>query len=215
MKLERRTRPRARVLNRWLVLVFRPGGILPIAMQAALPLLFLFAFAAARPLDIPFWRALDVRMDSSDARTPTGAGPATPTTVAESIQGDQQVYLVPPAFSAMVAGAPHASVAQQASPATDGNGTVSSMTTGNSTAPILAMYYPDWLSKAFPPERLDFSRIDYIDFAFAVPQEDFTLGWDGAEDAPDVLGRLVTMAHSQGKKVKVSVGGWTGSKCVS
>ncbi|KZV76128.1 glycoside hydrolase family 18 protein [Peniophora sp. CONT] len=77
------------------------------------------------------------------------------------------------------------------------------------------MYYPDWVSATFPPERLDFSRIDYVDFAFAVPQEDFSLNWDGSADAPEVLNRLVNLAHSKGKRVKVSVGGWTGSKHIS
>ncbi|VDB85453.1 unnamed protein product [Peniophora sp. CBMAI 1063] len=187
-------------------------------MQAALPLLFLLASAAARPLDIPFWRALDVRTDVVNAS-------AFPGTNAEL--GGQQVYFVPPAFSAMVEGTNHVSAAQQAAEATNATSTnittTSATAAGNVTgsmgnnaiAPMLAMYYPDWLSKAFPPERLDFSRIDYIDFAFAVPQEDFTLDWDGSEDAPETLDRLVTMAHSKGKKVKVSVGGWSGSKHIS
>ncbi|KAI0036802.1 glycoside hydrolase [Vararia minispora EC-137] len=73
-------------------------------------------------------------------------------------------------------------------------------------------YYPDWVSDSFPPELIDFTRIDWIDFAFAVPQADFSLAWDGAGDAPRILDRLVQIAHGHGKKVKVSVGGWTGSK---
>lgn len=73
-------------------------------------------------------------------------------------------------------------------------------------------YYPDWTSAAFPPEKVDFGRYDWVDFAFAVPLSDFSLGWDGSDDDPDVLRRLVAAAHQAGKKVKVSVGGWTGSK---
>ena len=75
-------------------------------------------------------------------------------------------------------------------------------------------YYPVWAGANFPPERVDFARYDWVDFAFAVPLGDFSLGWDGSDDDPDVLRRLVAAAHAAGKKVKVSVGGWTGSKCV-
>ncbi|KAI0375555.1 glycoside hydrolase [Pilatotrama ljubarskyi] len=76
-------------------------------------------------------------------------------------------------------------------------------------------YYPDWAGDSFPPEKVDFGRIDWIDFAFAVPDEDFGLAWDGADDAPDLLRRLVDRAHAAGKKVKLSVGGWTGSRYFS
>ena len=44
------------------------------------------------------------------------------------------------------------------------------------------------------------------------PDEDFTLSWDGSDDTPDTLRRLVDRAHESGKRVKLSVGGWTGSK---
>ncbi|KAI0353577.1 glycoside hydrolase [Trametes cingulata] len=76
-------------------------------------------------------------------------------------------------------------------------------------------YYPDWAGDAFPPEKIDFGRFDWVDFAFAVPGEDYGLTWDGADDAPDLLRRLVARAHAAGKKVKLSVGGWTGSRYFS
>ncbi|KAI0677163.1 glycoside hydrolase [Trametes maxima] len=76
-------------------------------------------------------------------------------------------------------------------------------------------YYPDWAADAFPPEKIDFSRFDWIDFAFAVPGPDFNLTWDGSDDAPDLLHRLVARAHAAGKSVKLSVGGWTGSRYFS
>ena len=75
-------------------------------------------------------------------------------------------------------------------------------------------YYPDWVSSAYPPEKIDFGRSDWIDFAFAVPDGNFALAWDGADDAPDTLRRLVQSAHASGKHVKLSVGGWTGSRYV-
>ncbi len=82
------------------------------------------------------------------------------------------------------------------------------------TGPLLMAYYPDWTGDEFPPEKIDFSRFDWIDFAFAVPDKSFALTWDDPDVAPDLLRRLVNLAHAQGKKVKLSVGGWTGSKSV-
>ncbi|KZT12531.1 glycoside hydrolase family 18 protein [Laetiporus sulphureus 93-53] len=76
-------------------------------------------------------------------------------------------------------------------------------------------YYPDWAAPAFPPEKVDFGRFDWIDFAFAVPDENFNLTWDGSSEAPDLLTRLVAAAHNSGTKVKLSVGGWTGSQYFS
>jgi chitinase len=77
---------------------------------------------------------------------------------------------------------------------------------------IVAAYYPDWAGPDFPPEKIDFGRFDWIDFAFALPNEQFGLNWDNDDMAPKLLHRLVTAAHAKGKKVKLSVGGWTGSK---
>ncbi|KAI0092710.1 glycoside hydrolase superfamily [Irpex rosettiformis] len=76
-------------------------------------------------------------------------------------------------------------------------------------------YYPEWAASAFPPENIDFARFDWIDFAFAVPTQNFGLGWDGDDDSADLLRRLVSAAHQNGKRVKLSVGGWTGSKYFS
>ncbi|KAI0750764.1 glycoside hydrolase [Daedaleopsis nitida] len=76
-------------------------------------------------------------------------------------------------------------------------------------------YYPDWVADDYPPEKVDFGRFDWIDYAFAVPDDDRALSWDGADDAADVLHRLVDRAHAHGKRVKLSVGGWSGSKYFS
>jgi chitinase len=70
-------------------------------------------------------------------------------------------------------------------------------------------YYPDWAS--FDPEKIDFKRFDWIDFAFAVPDKKYNLTWDDPK-APAMLRRLVSTAHGGNKKVKLSVGGWSGSK---
>ncbi|KAJ3515446.1 hypothetical protein NLJ89_g1753 [Agrocybe chaxingu] len=73
-------------------------------------------------------------------------------------------------------------------------------------------YYPDWVSFTFPPEKIDFRRFDWIDFAFAVPNAKFALQWDEPQTAPKLLKRLVSLAHAANTKVKLSIGGWTGSK---
>ncbi|KAF8192629.1 glycoside hydrolase [Pholiota molesta] len=66
-------------------------------------------------------------------------------------------------------------------------------------------YYPDWLGSTFPPQRVDFERFDWIDFAFAVPDADLTLGWDDPA-AAQLLKDLVFGAHKVGTKVKLSIG---------
>ena len=75
--------------------------------------------------------------------------------------------------------------------------------------PLVMAYYPDWAS--FEPEKIDFKRFDWIDFAFAVPDRNFNLKWDDPK-APGMLRRLVSTAHAGSKKAKLSIGGWSGSK---
>ncbi|KAF7292371.1 MPN domain-containing protein [Mycena chlorophos] len=81
--------------------------------------------------------------------------------------------------------------------------------------PLVMAYYPDWVGNEFPPEKIDFRRFDWIDFAFALPMSDFTLAFDDPDNAPALLRRLVSAAHAKGKQVKLSVGGWTGSQYFS
>ncbi|KDR83621.1 hypothetical protein GALMADRAFT_235912 [Galerina marginata CBS 339.88] len=83
---------------------------------------------------------------------------------------------------------------------------------GHSSQMLVMGYYPDWVSSSFPPEKINFKWFDWIDFAFAVPSDDYTLLWDEPGGAPALLKRLIASAHSQGTKVKLSIGGWTGSK---
>jgi len=75
-------------------------------------------------------------------------------------------------------------------------------------------YYPAWGANILAPENINFSRIDWIDFAFALPNETFGLDWDGSDNARAILTRLTDVAHQHGKKVKLSVGGWGGSRYV-
>ncbi|EJD01206.1 glycoside hydrolase [Fomitiporia mediterranea MF3/22] len=77
--------------------------------------------------------------------------------------------------------------------------------------PLVSAYYPGWAANVLSPENIDMSRLDWLDFAFGTPDENFNINIDDA----DVLNRLVSAAHSQGTKVKLSIGGWTDSKYFS
>lgn len=93
------------------------------------------------------------------------------------------------------------------------SGTLSSSVGFGCPSKMLVMaYYPDWISSDFPPDKIDFSRFDWIDFAFAVPNSNFDLEWDEPKSASALLKELVFEAHAQGAKAKLSIGGWTGSK---
>ena len=93
-------------------------------------------------------------------------------------------------------------------------GSSSCQVTGDSTNFLVMAYYPEWAGPGFPPENINFVYFDWIDFAFAVPTENFDLKWD-SEGAPMLLDRLVRAAHAGRAKVKLSIGGWTGSTYVS
>ncbi|KAL5527614.1 hypothetical protein ACEPAG_6415 [Sanghuangporus baumii] len=81
--------------------------------------------------------------------------------------------------------------------------------------PLLSAYYPDWAASSLPPENIDMSRLDWIDFAFGVLNQDFSIGFDDPDSSPDILNRLVSAAHAKGTKVKLSIGGWDGSRYFS
>ncbi|KAG8983847.1 hypothetical protein FRB90_005699, partial [Tulasnella sp. 427] len=98
------------------------------------------------------------------------------------------------------------------SAATSSSTSTSAQTSPTAGQPFVAAYYPDWTTMT--PEKIDFDRFDWIDFAFAVPNSKFVPAFTG-DNSEDLLQRLVTAAHNAGKKVKLSVGGWTGSKYFS
>ena len=80
---------------------------------------------------------------------------------------------------------------------------------------LVAVYYPDWTASAFPPASINFSLVDVVDFAFAYPDQDYNVTWDDPVNSPASLSALVSLAHAQDKKVKLSLGGWDGSKYFS
>lgn len=142
--------------------------------------------------------------------SPTGAG----TSDLESASDPDAVLFLPPAAVTPTPSTRSSDLV--ASTSSSGPFPVQPTPTGINTLsaprPQVMVYYPDWAAAAFPPEKIDFNRIDWIDFAFAIPDAKLNLGWDGSDDAPKLLDRLVTAAHARGKKVKLSIGGWTGSK---
>ncbi len=71
-------------------------------------------------------------------------------------------------------------------------------------------YFPDWAGVT--AEQLDFKVFDWIDFAFAIPSSSGTVGFQDESSETKLLAQLVKAAHSANTKVKLSVGGWTGSK---
>lgn len=78
----------------------------------------------------------------------------------------------------------------------------------------MAGYFPDWSSWTLPPESVDWNKFDVVDYAFAIPTWDGRLEFTQWESS-DLLNRLVAGAHRNGKRVKLSIGGWTGSKYFS
>lgn len=84
--------------------------------------------------------------------------------------------------------------------------------TTDSARPLVMAYYPDWAASSFSPEEINFDSYNWIDFAFGIPDASFGVTWDSLE-SPGLLQRLVAAAHAKGVKAKLSIGGWTGSKC--
>ncbi|KAK0206363.1 glycoside hydrolase [Desarmillaria ectypa] len=71
-------------------------------------------------------------------------------------------------------------------------------------------YFPDWAG--LTPEQLDFKVFDWIDFAFAIPSSSGSVGFQDEPSETKLFNDLVKAAHAANTKVKLSVGGWTGSK---
>ncbi|SJL01798.1 uncharacterized protein ARMOST_05121 [Armillaria ostoyae] len=93
--------------------------------------------------------------------------------------------------------------------------TVSSQADSTPTRPLVMAYFPSWAEGDYSPETINYTLYDWIDLAFAIPDEGFNLTWDDVVKAPDLLARLVKFAHGNSTKVKLSVGGWSGSHCFS
>jgi chitinase len=143
---------------------------------------------------------------SSAAITPTTTAVSVTSTLSTVVRTTSaSVYFLPPdAFPTRQASSSQAPTAPQPVPSQPQAAAVS-----GPALPLVMAYYPDWAS--FDPEKIDFKRFDWIDFAFAVPDRKFNIKWDDPK-APEMLRRLVSAAHAGGKKAKLSIGGWSGSK---
>lgn len=86
----------------------------------------------------------------------------------------------------------------------------SSSPTSTLASTLMLGYYPDWSAYYLSPESVDWDRFDILDFAFAIPNSDGSLYFTD-DSSTDSLQRLVTTGHAAGKRVKLSIGGWTGS----
>lgn len=71
-------------------------------------------------------------------------------------------------------------------------------------------YWADWTSNKLPPESVDWSKFDVVNYAFAEPDASGTLQFSQSNGG-DLLRRLAASAHKNGKRVVLSIGGWTGS----
>lgn len=78
-----------------------------------------------------------------------------------------------------------------------------------STGLIMGGYWPSWVNGQLPPESIDWTKYDYMCFAFATPNKDASLNL-GDSDA-GLLKKLVTAGHKGNSKVLLSIGGWGGS----
>ncbi|WVO21177.1 uncharacterized protein IAS62_002483 [Cryptococcus decagattii] len=86
----------------------------------------------------------------------------------------------------------------------------SSSATSTLASTLMLGYYPDWSAYYLSPESVDWDRFDILDFAFAIPNSDGSLYFTD-DSSTDSLQRLVSTGHAAGKRVKLSIGGWTGS----
>ncbi|KAK0498602.1 glycoside hydrolase superfamily [Armillaria luteobubalina] len=145
---------------------------------------------------------------------------ATPTTGAEST-----IDSVPTSTSPVTAGASSTTGAEsEATGTASGNTPDPSTSDGDKSddveeslvAPAQAKDPSQWLISLTGPEspltNSTFKVFDWIDFAFALPSSDGTVGFQDESSETKLLGELVKAAHAGNTKVKLSVGGWTGSK---
>lgn len=75
---------------------------------------------------------------------------------------------------------------------------------GKGGAGIVTGYWPSWASGTLPPEKIAWSKFDYVFYAFAVPTSSGSITIDDAS----MLKRFVKAAHAGNTKAILSLGGW-------
>ncbi|PWN42750.1 glycoside hydrolase [Ceraceosorus guamensis] len=76
---------------------------------------------------------------------------------------------------------------------------------------VSAGYWADWTAGTLAPEKIDWTKFDFINFAFATPQSDASIKFSDGDRSTALLKRLISSAHANGKKVVLSLGGWGNS----
>lgn len=86
-------------------------------------------------------------------------------------------------------------------------------------------YYPSWKWRYLPPDKIPFSKLTSVNYAFFYPLPDGHLvgrdtvddamilggGWNGEVNNDRPRSSLTTLAHKNGVRVVLSVGGWNDS----
>ncbi|KAI9594749.1 glycoside hydrolase [Syncephalis fuscata] len=69
-------------------------------------------------------------------------------------------------------------------------------------------YYTDWNSQQLPPNKIDYSKLTHINYAFALINANTNAP---TIQTANVLTDLVKNAHQHNVRVAISIGGWSGS----
>lgn len=103
------------------------------------------------------------------------------------------------------------------SASTSSSAATASATTGSSglstaqlNTRVTLGYYPDWSVWTYPVSDINWDKLDIVDFAFAIPNSAFGLEFT-QYNSEETLTSLVAAGHAAGKRVRLSIGGWTGS----
>ncbi|RPD56909.1 glycoside hydrolase [Lentinus tigrinus ALCF2SS1-7] len=96
--------------------------------------------------------------------------------------------------------------------ANTGSGSGKNSTVGDQV--VATTWYAGWHGTDFPPEKLSWSKYSSVTYAFAVTTPDVnTVSLEDSDEA--LLPRFVDLAHQNGVKAMLTVGGWTGSQYFS
>ncbi|PWY98677.1 glycoside hydrolase [Testicularia cyperi] len=78
----------------------------------------------------------------------------------------------------------------------------------------MAGYWPDWTASSFPPSKIDFTKFDILNYAFALPTSNYDLSIP-TDPSGNTLKSFVKAAKAGNTKAVLSIGGWGGSQYFS
>ncbi|KAI9271979.1 glycoside hydrolase superfamily [Sporodiniella umbellata] len=80
---------------------------------------------------------------------------------------------------------------------------------------VIVGYFPNWLYGRYTPSQINFAKYTHVYYAFAIQNTPTTPTWADSGILDDYVAygfpKLLSLAHSAGTKVIVSIGGWSGS----